>query len=320
MEPSREELKAAHCWETADHVPKRPAMTAYRRRMRLHQSRWRDAHGHPIGSQPLVPQAGKPSRPVGSHLPVDYARRTGATFLTPAARDAASLRLSASGKEPEQSLDVQRTWADLLWPTAFCFNLFGELAADLDLAGRSVRRWWPDVPGTVVAVRFEHSPGRLDRAYIGNLCAFSVAFVLDLGDGTRGILGFKVAYADWNKRQAPKPDRLARYVEVSERSGTFGTGWLDAVNGTELIHVWLEHQLLHSMLQHRGGEWRWGRYVVVHPAGNIDFADVCAGYRGLLVDDSTFTSTTVEELLVGGDFSEPMVAAFRGRYLPEPAA
>jgi len=293
-------------------------MTAYRRRVRLHQARWREAHGHPIGSQPLAPPPGKPSLPVGSRLPVEYARATGATFLTAAAHDAATFRLSATAKEPHQSLDAQRTWADLLWSTAFCFNLFGELAADLELADHAVHTWWPDVPGTVVAVRFEHSPGRLDPAYIGNLCAFGVAFVLDLGDGSSGILGVKAVYADWNKRQPPKPERLARYVEVTERSGGFGTGWLDAVNGTELIHIWLEHQLLHSMLQHPDGEWQWGRYVVVHPVGNTDFAGASATYRGLLADGSTFASTTAEDLLRRGVLPEAMVAAFRQRYLPEP--
>jgi hypothetical protein len=268
----------------------------------------------------LLPLARKPWRPIGSHLPVDFALRTGATFLTPSARGAALIRLSAKGKEKHQSVDVQRTWADLLWPTAFCFNLFGDLASDLELAERAVRGWWPDVPGTVVEVRFDHSPGRLDTAYIGNLSAFRVAFVLDLGDGTRGILGVKASYSDWNKPQPPKPQRLARYVEVSERSGVFAPGWIDAVNGTGLIHVWLEHQLLHSMLQHPGGEWRWGRYVVAHPAGNTDFAEVCTTYRGLLVDDSTFASTTVEELLNSGVLPEPTIAAFRERYLLEPDA
>jgi hypothetical protein len=320
VEPSREELEAAYCWEASDHVPKRPEMTAYRRRMRLHQSRWREAHGHPIGSQPLLPLAVKSWRPIGSHLPVDFALRTGATFLTPFAHTAALSRLSAKGKEEHQSVDVQRTWADLMWPTAFCFNLFGNLASDLELAERALRRWWPDVPGTVIAVRFEHSPGRLDAAYIGNLSAFRVAFVLDLGDSTHGILGVKASYADWNKAQPPKPQRLARYIEVTERSGAFAPGWIDAVNGTELIHIWLEHQLLHSMLQHPGGEWRWGRYVVVHPAGNTDFAEACTTYRELLVEDSTFASTTVEELLGSGVLPEPMVAAFRERYLPEPDA
>ena len=318
VEPSRAELEAAHCWLTDDHVPKRPEMTAYRRRTRLHQARWREAHGHPIGSQPLVPPPGKPSVPVGSRLPVDYARATGATFLTAAALDAATFRLSAEAKEPHQSLDAQRTWADLLWPTAFCFNLFGELAADLELADHAVHTWWPDAPGTVAAVRFEHSPGRLDPAYIGNLCAFGVAFVLDLGDGSSGILGVKAVYADWNKRQPPKPERLARYIEVTERSGVFGAGWIDAVNGTELIHIWLEHQLLHSMLQHPAGTGRWGRYVVVHPVGNTDFAEACARYSELLVDRSTFASTTAEDLLGSGVFSETMATAFRKRYLPEP--
>ena len=43
-----------------------------------------------------------------------------------------------------------------------CFNLFGDLAADLGLADRAVHTWWPDVPGTVSDIRFAHSPGRLD--------------------------------------------------------------------------------------------------------------------------------------------------------------
>ena len=46
---SREELEAAHCWEADDHVPRRPAVTEFRRRLRYHQARWREAGGHPIG-------------------------------------------------------------------------------------------------------------------------------------------------------------------------------------------------------------------------------------------------------------------------------
>ncbi len=315
-EPTRQELEAAHCWEADDLVPKRPETTAYRRRMRLHQARWREAGGHPIGTQPIVPKAGQEVRPVGNRLPLDYAKSTGATFLTQAANDAATNRFSAAAKEPQQSLDAQRTWADLLWPTAFCFNLLGDLAADLALARTAVAAWFPDAPGTVSEVRFEHSPGRLDTDYLGNLCAFSAAFVLDLGDGERGIIGLKVAYADWNKRQPPKSERLPRYIAVSERSAVFGPDWLPAVNGTELVHVWLEHMLVHSMLQHPSGAWRWGRYVVVHPTGNVDFADTCTAYRSLLDDPSTFASMTVEDLLGGGVLPSATVTAFRDRYLP----
>ena len=165
-------------------MPRRPEMTEFRRRLRYHQAQWREANGHPIGSQPIVPRpGGGPARPVGSRLPLDYARETGANFLTHARLDAARARTSVV--EPHQSFDHQRLWADLLSSAAMAFNLFGDLAADLRLADRAVHTWWPDAPGTVCDVRFAHSPGRFDPAYLNSLRAFDVAFVLDLGDGTQ---------------------------------------------------------------------------------------------------------------------------------------
>jgi hypothetical protein len=144
--PSRETLEAAHCWEAADRVPGRPATTSHRRRLRYHQARWREAHVRPVGMQPIVPRAGKPFRPVGRRFPLDYARKTGSTFVTRAALDAARTRTSIV--EPHQSFDHQRVWADLLWSPARAFNLFGDLAADLTLADRAAQAWWPDAPGT----------------------------------------------------------------------------------------------------------------------------------------------------------------------------
>jgi len=70
------------------------------------------------------------------------------------------------------------------------------------------------------------------------------------------------------------------------------------------------------MLQHPSRAWRWGRLVVVHPAGNSDFADACSRYRALLVDQSTFASATVEELLDGAILPAQTTAALRDRYLP----
>ena len=312
---SREELEAAHCWVADDHVPRQPELTAFRRSLRYQQACWREANGHPIGSQPIVPRDGKPSHPVGSRLPLEYARETGATFLTSAALAAARAR--ASYIEPHQSFDHQRLWAELLWSPTLAFNLLGGLATDLRVADRAVHTWWPDVPGTVSEVRFAHSPGRLDPVWLGNLVDLDVAFVLDLGSGTHGILGVVTAYHDVNRRQPPKPKRLPRYREITERSGLFGRNALSAVNGTELIHVWLEHLLVLSMLQHPSREWRWGRLVVLHPAGNTDFVDVCGRYRGLLVDGSTFASATLEELLAASVLPRATVDALRDRYLPE---
>jgi PD-(D/E)XK nuclease superfamily len=313
--PSREELEAAHCWEADDRVPGRPEMTAFRRAVRLHQARWRESKGHPIGSQPFVPRAGKASRPVGSRLLLDYARGTGANFVTRGALEAATARTSVI--ERHQTLDHQRLWADLLWSPTLAFNLFGDLAADHALADRAVHKWWPDVPGTVSDVRFAHSPGRFDPTYLNNLRAFDAAFVLERGDETLGLVAVDTKYHEWAKPEIPRPENLRRYLEVAERSGVFRPGATDAVEGrSELCTMWLEHLLMLSMLQHPSGRWSWGRYVVVHPAGNSDVVASCARYRGLLADDATFSAVTFEDVLAADAVPKSVVAAVRRRYLP----
>lgn len=320
MNPSREELEAAYCWDSHDVLPRRPAMTAFRQATRLHQARWRVAHGHPIGTQPMNPRPGTDGRPVGNRIPLGYGRETGATFLTPAALEAARTRTSFV--EREQSFDHQRLWADLLSSEALTFNLFGDLSADLRRADRIVHDWFPAAPGHVSEVRFAHSPGRLDPQWLNSLRAFDAAFVLDVDDGTQGIVAVDVKYHEMLQWETPKPENLWRTSEVHERSGAFRPEAFDAVKRrSDLWEPWLEHLLLFSMLQHPQGEWTWGRYLVVHPAGNPDTADVVARYRGLLADPTTFASTTTEELLGSGVLPQTTVAPLRERYLlPAPAA
>jgi hypothetical protein len=311
---SRSALEASHCWEADDRVPGRPEMTDFRRRLRYQQARWRETNGHPIGTQPIAPRPGQPTRRVGSRLPLDYARETGATFLTPGALEAARARTSVV--EPNQSVDHQRLWADLLWSPTMAFNLFGDLAGDPKRADRAVHRWWPDAPGSVSDVKFAHSPGWLDPAYLNSLRAFDAVFVLDLDDGTHGVIGVDVKYHDRAKPETPKPSNLRRYLEVADRSGAFAPGGIDAVKGrSDLAVMWLEHLLVLSMLQHSDGAWSWGRYVVVYPAGNSDFEGACARYRTLLADDSTFASMTLEELLGAGALKRSTTAALRDRYV-----
>ena len=314
--PTREDLEAAFCWEADDHIPHRPAMTEFRREARYHQARWREAHQHPIGTQPIVPKPGETRvRPVGSRLPLDYAKHTGANFLSAAALDAARAR--AAHAEAHQTFDHHRLWADLLSSVALSFNLFGELAADPTLADRAMHRWFPDTPGRVGELRFAHSPGRFDPAYLNSLRAFATAFILDLDDGSRGIVAVDAKYHERNKAETPRPDNLARYITVAERSQVFAPGAIDTLKERgDLCVMWLEHLLMLSMLQHASGGWTWGRFVVVHPAGNCDIVDACARYRSMLADQTTFATMTLEQLLDTGALPAPTVTALRDRYLP----
>lgn len=311
---TREELEAAQCRDPSDVVPRRPAMTEFRQRTRLHHARWREAHGHPIGTQPIKPRPGVDARLVGSRLPLPYARETGATFLTASALDAARRRTALV--EPEQSIDHQRLWADLLASEALAFNLFGDLAADLRLADRAIHAWVRDAPGRASEIRFAHSPGRLDPEWLNSLRAFDAAFVLDRDDGTNGIVGVDVKYHERLKAEQPKPENLWRYREVHERSGAFRPRAVDAVSGrNDLWHLWLEHLLLLSMVQHPSGAWTWGRYLFIYPSGNVDMADAGARYRDLLADDSTFASLTLEEMLAANVLPKSTTSAISERYL-----
>jgi hypothetical protein len=315
--PTREELEAAFCWEADDHVPGRPAMTAFRRRARYHQARWREANGLPIGTQPIVPKPGDTRvRPVGSRMPLDDARDTGANFLSEAALVAARTRTAYI--EPRQSFDHQRLWADLLSSAALSFNLFGDLAADVALADRLVRSWFPNAPARVSELRFAHSPGWFDPAYLNSLRSFDTLFVLDGDDGSRGLVAVSVKYHERNKPEIPRPDNHARYSEVAERASVFAPGAVDTLKQrTDLCVLWIEHLLLFSMLQHPADNWTWCRYVVVHPAGNSDIVDACARYRALLADDTTFATLTLEQLLDTTPLARSAITALRARYLPE---
>jgi hypothetical protein len=313
--PTREELEAAFCWEADDAIPGRPAMSAFRRRARYQQARWRQAQGHPIGTQPIVPKpVDTRVRPVGSRLPLDRARETGANFVSAAALDA--VRARTSFIEPRQSIDHQRLWADLLSSAALSFNLFGDLAADLDLADRAVHGWFPDAPGRVSEIRFAHSPGWFDPAYLNSLRSFAAMFVLDLDDGSRGLIGVETMYHERNKPETPRPDNQARYREVARRANVFVPGAIDALTKRgDLCVMWIEHLLLFAMLQHPTDNSTWGRFVVVHPAANVDLVDACSRYRALLADDTTFATMTLEHVLDTTPLAGSNIAALRDRYL-----
>jgi len=309
------ELASHDCLEAVDKVPGDPETTAFKRRARFHQALWRQAHRLPEGSQPMRPRKGQSSRPIGSRIEVDSARERGSNFLTDAARDAVHWRVSHP--EHNQTLDVDRLYADLLSSMPMCFNLFGPIAGDSDLATAAVGTWWPDAPGRVRAVRFEWSPGRRVRGrFLENRSAFDVAFELDLEDGSLGVVGVETKYhEDCKGEKPPAEKRLRRYEYVTRESRVFVPEALDALVGTHLQEIWLDHLLALSMLQHVPRRWTWAKFVLVHPAENPSYARAAAAYSQLLVDPSTFEVRTIESLLDGGVLPGDVVSVFRERYL-----
>ena len=124
-------------------------------------------------------------------------------------------------------------------------------------------------PAPCSEVRFAHSPGRFDPAYLNSLRAFDAAFVLDLGDGTRGIVGVDTKYHERMKPEIPKPSQpLAlpggrREVgRLRARGDRRGQGQVRARRDVARAPA----AAVDAPARER--TWTWGRYVVVHPAGN----------------------------------------------------
>src|SRR4051812_47612110 len=90
--PEGSRLRAAHCHENVDRVPRDPSTSAFKAAARLHQSTWREAHGHPMGTEPIA--GGPKARPLGSRLPLAYARESYANFVDPRVARAVEHRMA----------------------------------------------------------------------------------------------------------------------------------------------------------------------------------------------------------------------------------
>ena len=324
---SDDELKAQHCLEKrTDRVSGEPDVTAFKRWARLHQAHWREAQEFPIGSQPYRPKPDQTSRLIGSRIEYGYNAEPGtvfsdANFLTKTAFESAKSRVL--NPQPGQTLCVDRLFYDLLSSMPMCFNLFGELAKDLDLADRAVHEWWADVPGRVIDVRFEWSPGRWVRReygdeYLGNRSAFDVAFEMDMGDGTHGVLGVETKYHEHcEKPSKPSADyRCRRYKEVALESGVLTRKAMEQILGKDLEQICLDHLLAASMPLHPSKKWSWAGFALVHPAGNPSYARAAKRYAKLLQPEATIHITTIESLLEASVLPLDVTSALKRRYLP----
>jgi len=303
--------------EAVDDVPGEPDVTAFKRRARAHQNQWRIGRGYPIGTHPMRPKQGKPSRPLGSRIEISFAERTRSNFLGEPVRHAVEYRLAHP--EPHQMINKDRLFCDLLSSMPMCFNLFGWLHddhGDMKAANQAVHRWWPDAPGKVSAVRFEWSPGRLDDDFLGNRSAFDVAFELSLDDGSYGVIGVETKYHEHAKpEQAPNEERLTRYEEVTAESGIFLPNASQALIGTDLQQIWQDHLLALSMLKHPSKQWQWARFVLIHPSGNPSFARAGARYGALLTNTASFQVRTIESMLDSEALPSDAIKVFKERYL-----
>ena len=302
--------------ERIDTIAGDPELTRWRRAARRHQHRWREAHGWPPGVQFRSARQGGGHRPIGSRLDAEFARSTGANFLTDDVRRAVEARLETPQRH--QTLDPNRLRHDLLSSMPMCFNLFGPLWATPELASSVTHRWFPDLcsADSSVDVGFEWSPGRRDPAYLGDRTAFDDVLRTHGPDGPT-LIGIETKYHEAPERPSKARPMPSRYAEVTERAQLFESEqWADHVWGTRLEQIWRDHLLALACRQHPNGP-PTVRYVLVAPNGNPAWRPLAEEYNSLLTDEarSTFEYRSLEDLIDTASNLLRHAAAFRTRYL-----
>jgi hypothetical protein len=255
---------------------------AFQRRARLLQALWREERGLPVGLHR--------GAPLGSRIESAFARDTLANFLTPNIRDVVRHAVLGAGRSTDQLIDEERLFTNLLSSQPLCFNLFGELALDLGLATRVVRRLSPGRVERVREILFEHSPGRGDLRFTGDRSAFDVFVVYDSPEGKRGFLGIEVKYHEGlgDAAATHKP----RYDEVADAMGCFPLN-RDALRASPLQQIWRDH-LLAGALVAGDADYDEGAFVFLAPEENVACSRAVGRYREMLTSAETFVAWSLE--------------------------
>jgi len=259
---------------------------AFQQRARLLQALWREGRRLPAG----VRTSGAP---LGSRLPLLSAKEGLSNFLTDNIRRAVRECVAAKQAGSGQLIDEDRLYANLLSSQPLCFNMFGELQADLDLATGVCAELWPGRVDEVTAVRFEHSPGRGDVAYTADRSAFDVFIEHTLPSGGSGFISIEVKYHENLKVGAA--EFRPRYEEVARDMGCFGEQHLPSLRRPPLEQIWRDHLLAGAMLA--SGVWKSGLYVFLHPDGNVHCARAAATYAECLTSRESFDTLTLERFV-----------------------
>ena len=261
----------------------------YQWKLRLLQSHWRTKKGLPM----------KYEKARGAELPEAEAEQTLDNYLTETIRRV--VKEEVEGEESKRERKVYqrpRIYNHLLSSQPLCFNLFGELAEDFDLAAQVLGDMSSKGRVTrVTAIKFEWSPGRGDRRYLGDGTAFDVYVTYENAMGQRGFLGIEVKYHE-NLKEKGENYYRRRYDEVAAEMGCFHeerlatlrqVGWRRV---SALQQLWRDHLLMG--VHRKVNKFDDACSVFLYPEVNTTCAAVAADYRQCLRDPHTFEAWTLE--------------------------
>jgi len=237
---------------------------------RLLQSKWRDKKGY------------KHSK-YGNFLEIDFAKISKANFLTDNIRQLVSIEV-LNAKKNGGLISEPRIWNNLLSSQPLCFNLFGELHYDLELATKFFKTLFPSRIERITCIKFEYSPGRGDAEYLEDHSAFDV-FVEYTNKGKNGFIGIEVKYAESLKeetKEIAKKNFKEKYATITENCRLFKPNCIDKLKQPPMSQIWRDHLL--SIATRK--DYDEGFFVFLFPSKNSQCQNGVNSYQELLFTDN----------------------------------
>jgi len=244
------------------------------RRMRKHQSWYRsEVLNLPYGTGP-----GPNDTSAYGNMLTRSDGEAGRNFLSPEIFEVVQNRISQGGGAVEK----YRLLHNMLSSQPMCFNLFGPLVRDQELARTLLEELVPEKISEVIRVSIEWSP-KPASDYLNDNTAFDAFIEYRTTDGRLFGLGIETKLSEpFSQKEYDKPE-YRRWMHGSD------VPWLpeswSKVQTIEHNQLWREHLMAVSMRNRSGSVYDHVRLMLVHHPADIECARYFSNYKKLLKDD-----------------------------------
>lgn len=280
-------------------------------RMRFHQSWYRsEVLKVPYGTGP------KPSNTTwfGNMLNLADGER-GLNFLTPHIFEVAKRRLAIK----KGTIDPFRLFCNMLSSQPMCFNLFGPLVDNLELATYLMQAILPGEIQTVSKVQFEYAPEPA-KDYLNDRTAFDAFISFSHPDNQPEFIGVETKLVE---AFSAKVYSSLLYNHWTEHTlSPWLTETRTRLQSIDVNQLWRDHMLAVAMQLASGSSYGSGRFLLVYHPLDVECVAALNVYKKLLKpEDRSFIpmplNILVEQwkLSVGTAVEEQWLTNFSLRYL-----
>ncbi len=241
---------------------------------RLLQSKWRVKQGLKMNNSP--------KSNYGNFVDTDIAKATKVNFMTDNIKKLINdkiLEIRSKGG----LVGEPRIWNNLLSSQPLCFNLFGELHYDLNLATKFFQALFPDKVSAVTKIDFEFSSKR----HKPDNSAFDV-YVEYLHNYKKHFFGIEVKYQEnlLEETHGKAAENFAKhkdeYIKLTDDSKFYKPNAIEQLQFAPLAQMWRDHLLSFNMTNKNIS----GSFIFLYPFDNDECNKVVSIYQTYLASNN----------------------------------